>query len=362
MELAIEEARKGVGFVAPNPLVGCVILSAGGELLGHGYHQRVGEAHAEVNALNSIENSAALNGAHVFVTMEPCAHEGRTPSCARALAKLPIGKVVYGLVDPNPRVAGHGLEILKQAGIRVEKFEGLDDELEDLAEIFLHNMRSSRPFVALKVGTSLDGFSAKKSGESQWITSGESRQHVQWLRGAYDAVLIGADTFLQDRPRLNSRDPQFRDRMNRVILLDPNGKTLSELKGSRLLAAREDKDVIVVLKDGINPPSGLNVQVVRARLAHDGNVDLDVMLKDLFALSVTSILVEGGSFVFREFFEKKQFQRIYVFLAPILLGESASVSWTRDLHLPTLAESVKFQHGTWRCFGPDMLFSGRLIP
>jgi diaminohydroxyphosphoribosylaminopyrimidine deaminase/5-amino-6-(5-phosphoribosylamino)uracil reductase len=183
MKLAIEEAARGAGFVAPNPLVGCVILSRDGALIGRGHHERIGEGHAEVRALESVADVSQLNAAQVFVTLEPCAHQGRTPSCAEALAKLPIASVTYGLEDPNPLVAGKGAEILRAAGKTVQIFGGLKTELEEACEIFLMNMREKRAFVALKAAASLDGKIALPDGSSQWITGEESRAHVQSLRG-----------------------------------------------------------------------------------------------------------------------------------------------------------------------------------
>ncbi len=157
MKLAMEEALKGAPFVSPNPLVGCVILDSRGQLLSRGFHTAFGQPHAEVEALKGL-STEQLKGAHVVVTLEPCAHQGKTPSCAKLLASLPIAKVTYGLIDPNPLVAGQGVEILHAAGIKTELYQGpLQDELEEVCEEFLWNFRRQEIFVALKVAQSLDG-------------------------------------------------------------------------------------------------------------------------------------------------------------------------------------------------------------
>ena len=154
MALAIQEAKKGAGFVSPNPLVGCVILDRDGKFLSKGYHQVFGGAHAEVNAVQGLTDEQ-LRGAKLFVTLEPCAHEGKTPSCAKMLAKKPIAQVIYGLVDPNPLVSGQGAAILKQAGIAAEVFPHFQDELEEVCEVFLWNFRKQKVFISLKIDKTL---------------------------------------------------------------------------------------------------------------------------------------------------------------------------------------------------------------
>jgi diaminohydroxyphosphoribosylaminopyrimidine deaminase/5-amino-6-(5-phosphoribosylamino)uracil reductase len=314
MRLAIEEGKKGAGFVSPNPLVGCVILDRGDKLLGKGFHARVGENHAEINALAEIEDPNRLDGAHVYVTLEPCAHEGRTPSCAKILAKLPIASVTYGVEDPNPLVSGQGAGILREAGkaVKRESF-GLDRELEELAEIFLLNMRDKRPFIAVKIASSLDGKAALKDGTSQWITGEESRARVQYLRGCYDAVVTGLGTFLRDDPRLNSRDRKFENKRQRAVLLDPEGKSFAKLKGSKLLSVRAPEDVIVVTRPlGLKSPSGKHIEVPDA----GGAFDLYSLLPALQAEGIHSLFVEGGPVTASRCLLSKMSDRRYVVMAP----------------------------------------------
>jgi diaminohydroxyphosphoribosylaminopyrimidine deaminase/5-amino-6-(5-phosphoribosylamino)uracil reductase len=356
MLLAIKEGKRGAGFVSPNPLVGCVILDRDGRLLSKGYHARLGEAHAEVNALNQIEDPNRLDGAHVYITLEPCAHEGRTPSCAKTLSHLPIAAVTFGLQDPNPLVSGKGAEILRAAGKKVEVFSELQNELEDLAEIFLTNMKSRRPFVAVKVGASLDGKIALPDGSSQWITGEKSREHVQYLRGCYDAVLTGVGTFLRDNPRLNSRHPSFAQKKQKVILLDPSGKSFSRLKDSNLILMRESGDVTVVTGPlGMVAPAGVNhIEVPDA----EGSFDLQALMGDLGAVGIHSFFVEDGPYTVTSFLRAKLVDRLYLFQAMRILGEG--LSWTSSFSIASLTQAIELRNVTHDHFGSDLLISGRI--
>lgn len=355
MALAIEEARKGAGFVSPNPLVGCVILDREFSLLSTGYHAKVGEAHAEINALNQINNPKRLEGAHLFVTLEPCAHEGRTPSCAKALAKLPLASVTFGLVDPNPQVSGKGAEILRKAGIQVHQIRDLQDELEELTEVFLMNMRQRRPFVALKVAASIDGRIALNSGESQWLTGEASRQHVQFLRGCYDAVVTGVNTFLRDNPRLNARDPRFEGRSNRVVLLDPTGKSLAKLKASNLWKVRSPEEITLVT--GPQVKCDLPLDHLALPKGSDG-FSLVELLDQLRSRNMHSLWVESGAYTSSHFLKAGLVDRLYLYQAPKILGEG--MSWTSALKISSLDKAVRLEQVKFTSFGEDLLTTARL--
>lgn len=362
MWMAIEEAKKGVGFVSPNPLVGCVILDSNFELLAKGYHAKVGGPHAEVAALSAVSDSSKLKGAHVFVTLEPCAHHGRTPPCAEALARLPLASVTYGLLDPNPLVAGKGIEILKQAGIAVHTLPELNDDLEDLAEIFLTNMREKRPFVAIKVASSLDGQIALKSGESQWITSEDARAHVQELRGAYDAVMVGVGTFLADNPKLNSRDPRFQSKAQKAVLLDPDGRSFEKLSSSALLQVRKPEHLFVVTDENITLPAGLlGVKHLKVSMTKE-RWDWSSIFARLFENEVKSVFVEGGGFVYSQLLKEQQADRLYIYIAPKILGAGGGLAWTKDLSLERLSDAVSLSRVKRLSFGPDLLVTGRVLP
>ncbi|MGZ3721579.1 MAG: bifunctional diaminohydroxyphosphoribosylaminopyrimidine deaminase/5-amino-6-(5-phosphoribosylamino)uracil reductase RibD [Bdellovibrionales bacterium] len=356
MKLAIEEGKRGAGFVSPNPLVGCVILGREGNIIGKGHHARIGEAHAEVNALESIQDKTQIEGAQVFVTLEPCAHEGRTPSCAKTLAKLPIASVSYGLKDPNPLVSGRGAEILRAAGKNVIAYSGLQNELEELCEIFLMNMREKRPFVALKAAASLDGKIALSDGTSQWITGEPARAHTQYLRGCYDAVLAGAGTFIKDNPRLNSRDLHFATKRSKVILLDPEGITLPLLQGSALLEVRVPEDVYIVTAS--KRKTDLPIRQLVSPLVN-GEFDLSVVLQQLYSEKINSIFIEGGAYTYSSFLRQKQADRVCLYVAPKILGDG--ITWSAGLTTSSLSDAISLRDMRSEKIGEDFLFSGKLV-
>ena len=198
---AISLAKKGEGWTNPNPMVGAVIVKDG-RIIGEGYHKKYGELHAERNAFASLKESA--KGATMYVTMEPCCHYGKTPPCTQAIIEHEIGKVVIGSKDPNPKVSGKGVQILKEAGISVEE-NFLREECDKLNPIFFHYIRTKMPYVVMKYAMTLDGKIATKTGESKWITGKEAREEVQHMRHRYMGIMVGIGTVLADDPMLNVR-------------------------------------------------------------------------------------------------------------------------------------------------------------
>ncbi len=336
MKLAIHEALKGAPFVSPNPKVGCVILNSHGELLTTGYHKKFGEGHAEVEALKGL-SSEHLKGAHVIVTLEPCAHEGKTPSCAKTLAKLPIKKVTYGLVDPNPLVAGQGAKILKDTGVEVEEYQGaLKNELEETCEEFIWNFRQKKVFVAMKVAQSLDGKIALLNGESKWITCPESRQKVHELRAQYDAVLVGKNTVLVDNPSLDIRHSHIQ-KENKVIVLDRSGEVLKK------------KDHLKVFS--VHKPE--NVSVLSSQ-------DLNSLLDELYKKGIRSLMVEGGGQVYSSFLAQGLVQRLHLFTAPIILGKG--IGWSDGFNLADISKKLELKSEKSQQFGQDTYLTGKILP
>ena len=350
MEIALQEAQKGIGFVAPNPPVGAVIVDSEGTFLSKGYHSAYGKEHAEVSALKNC--SGSLEGATLYVTLEPCAHQGLNPPCADHLSTLPLRKVCIGVQDPNPKVCGQGIEKLRKSSIQVEIYEGkLKNKLYELIEIFSHNMKYEKPFVALKIASSLDG--CISDPHHRWITNEQSRQHVSFIRGHYDAVCVGSQTLIQDNPRLNSRHTQFESKKNYAIILDPRGECSDFLKSSLVTQVRDKSKVIVVTSSDLyQNHSG---SVIQIPVNSKGLFDLDPLLKELFKRGIYSLLVEGGAQTFASFFSVTQ--RFYLFLAPTFIG-SQGLSWNQDLlFTPSRLESVQYA-----VFGEDTLITGRLDP
>lgn len=375
MQLAISEAYKGASFVSPNPMVGAVVLDKEGKFLGSGHHEFYGGPHAEVNALKNL-STEELTGAHVIVTLEPCAHQGKTPSCAKMMAQLPLKKVTYGIVDPNPLVAGKGEKILVDAGISAALFSSEDKnlekkiliQLEEVCEAFLCNFRNKKIFVTLKMASSLDGQVALKSGESQWITGPESREYVHYLRSCHDAILAGKGTIEFDNPSLNIRHPII-DKKNKVIVIDGEGvllKNYCNLKISQIHAAEnifwcvaeELKDSIeTVLKNLKQAP-----KIIFVKTSMGGDLNLDHLLDQLFAAGLRSIMVEGGAITASSFIAAGRVNRIYLFQAPIVMGAGGSRSWTETLRIESMSEKIKIKNPRYKTFGDDFMITGSISP
>lgn len=368
MLLAIAEARKGQWHCSPNPRVGCVVLDDQGKFLASGYHEYFGGPHAEVKALTGLTTDQ-LKGAQVFVTLEPCAHEGKTPSCAKMLAQLPIQKVIYGLVDPNPLVSGQGIAIIEKAGIKTELFDGMQSELEEVCEHFLWNQRQKLPFVSLKLASSLDGQIALKNGESQWITNAKSREHVHYLRAMHSAVLIGSATFRLDNPTLNIRYPGVK-KFNKVIVLDPKGLVLNLYHASKLSEAHRSENVYWIIDELVlkKNPQWYQNSPEKDSLPHligvpsnsTGQLDLNILLQKIWNEKIYSVLIEGGARTASAFLERELVNRLYLFLAPLLIGAQGGRSWTEGMSIAHMQERLELKNPQHLFFDKDILITGLL--
>lgn len=371
MRLAISEAYKGATRVSPNPLVGAVVLDKQGGFLACGYHEYYGGPHAEVNALKNLSYED-LQGAHVFVTLEPCAHEGKTPSCAKTMAKLPLKKVTFGLIDPNPLVAGQGAEILRQVGIEAEVFSAQSPEedqdikvkLEEVCEAFLWNFRHKKVFVALKMASSLDGQVALSSGESQWITGSESREYVHYLRACYDAILVGKGTVEFDNPSLDIRHSKI-EKKNKVVVIDSEGSLLQRFSDLKLSKAHEPADIFWCVayeeKDKIEKIlSAMSVKpnIVFVKTAAEGSLDLEDLLAQLYAKGLRSLMVEGGAITASSFISYGLVNRLYIFQAPIIMGSGGSRSWTETVKVSSMKEKIQVRSPRYLTFGSDFMITG----
>lgn len=364
MRFAISEAYKGAPYVSPNPLVGCVILDSQGCFLQSGYHHFFGGPHAEIEALKGL-TPQQLKDAHVIVTLEPCAHEGKTPSCAKALAALPIAKVTFGLVDPNPLVAGQGAEILRAAGKLAEEFPRLKNELEQVCEVFLKNFRHQSPdqkmFVALKVASSLDGQMALKTGESKWITSEASRLRSHSLRACYDAILVGSGTVRTDDPSLNIRHSHI-TKKNKVVVLDPEGELLPQFSQWRLSKLHSPENLFWCVKEDLkfsDEDGGPTILKIKSR---GGEFDLSDLLAQLYQQGLRSVFVEGGSYTLSRFIRSGRADRLYLFLAPTLLGAGGGLSWTKDFEISEMNKKIHIYNLQTEAVGGDFLISGSFHP
>lgn len=360
---AIKEARKAMGRVSPNPAVGCIILDKNFHLIGKGHTQKPGSDHAEVQAIKSIKDGESrLTGAHVFVTLEPCAHQGRTGSCAQLLAQYPIDTLYYGELDPNPLVNGKGLSILQDKGIKtVSLNDEFSLELEKLYEAFFCNQKQKMTFVSLKMAASLDGKVALQNGESQWITSESARVHAHWIRSIHDALITGVNTFLHDDPKMNIRHGPLAGKEMKVIILDPKGRSISKINSSNLLKTHHPKNVFVVIDKSQCEviKESMEFNVIEARTLESGSIDLSQLLKQLYSdYGICSVLVEAGGVTNSEFLQQKTVHRIYNYMAPVFLGQG--LSGTENYQLSRLSDKTPLQKVQFKKLGPDFLITGKL--
>lgn len=318
MHHALTLAERALGCVAPNPAVGCVIVSSEGRVVGRGWTQPGGRPHAETVAL--AQAGSAARGATAYITLEPCAHFGQTPPCADALIAAGIARVVAAVEDPDPRVKGKGFETLRRAGVEV--MTGVrEDEATALNAGFFLRLTQGRPLVTLKVAQSKDGKTIRTSGD-RWITGEEARRFGHLLRAKHDAILIGIGTALADDPELTCRLPGLENRSPIRIVLD------TELRlpaGSKLAAtARQVPVLVMTAAQGGDALRAEGVEIVEIAKNDSGGLDLAAVLRDLARRGITRVLIEGGPAVASAFLAAGLVDRLEIFSAPIELGDGGS--------------------------------------
>lgn len=318
MRAALGLARRGLGAVAPNPAVGCVLVNEG-RVVGRGWTQPGGRPHAETEAVARAGGAAA--GATAYVTLEPCAHHGKTPPCAEALVEAGIGRAVVALEDPDPRVSGRGIASLREAGIAVTVGVCAEEAAELNAGFFLR-MREERPLVTLKTATTLDGRIATHGGESQWITGQAARALGHRLRAEHDAVLVGSGTAMADDPMLTCRLPGLEERSPIRVVLDSHLRL--PLTAKLVASARQVPTWIVTLQDNEEGRRraylDCGVDVIEVPRDADGNPDLTLGLRALARRGLTRLLVEGGGHTAASLLRLGAVDRIAWFRAPRLIG------------------------------------------
>lgn len=361
MAEALELAKQGKGAVSPNPLVGCVIVDKDGNKIGEGYHRKFGEAHAEVNAVESVKDPKALKGATVYVTLEPCSHHGKTPPCAMMLAKLPIYRVVVAMKDPNPEVDGKGILHLRNKGIEVE-IGVLQEEAEKLNEFFIHHQTFGRPFITLKIAQTADGYLAAADGESQWITGKKSRKLVHIWRSEYDAVLVGRTTAITDNPSLTVR--HVSGRQPKRVVIDGPYELPKELN---LFSDKfEEKTTIITWnKEASSTDADPMLKLMKQNYFRgdiiqvskvDGHADLRQAFKILGNKGISSVLVEGGQQLSSALLKLGLVDKIELFIAPKLLG--AGTRSLIGIGINKMRDIAELKDVTWTQIGDDMLLTG----
>lgn len=352
IERAMKLAWRAKGKTSPNPLVGALVVK-NNEVIASGYHKKAGLPHAEALVLDAAGERA--KAATLYVTLEPCAHFGRTPPCTERIIRSGIKEVIIGMVDPNPLNNGKGIAILRSRGIRVQ-VGFLEDRLKKLNEVFIKYITKKMPFVTVKVAQSLDGKSASKTGDSKWITSDKSRAFSHRLRRDYDAVMVGVNTVLRDNPKLQAwyakkspvkivvdsqlSTPQqaniFSDNA-RVIIVTLPAKPGQETENRKLLSQKAE---ILEVKE------------------KEGQINLKSMMKKLAQLEIANILVEGGGTLIGSLFDEGLVDKILFFISPKIIGGKEAISSVMGEGISRIDRAVKLKEVKLRRIGEDFLVEG----
>lgn len=356
MEYALGLARLALGYTSPNPAVGAVLVKAG-KIVGAGYTQPAGFAHAEIMALKQAGDRA--RGATLFVTLEPCCHHGRTPPCTEALIKAGVSEVHAAMIDPNPKVSGKGIAELEKAGIKVHVGE-YEDKVREINEAYIKWITTGLPLVTAKFAMSLDGKIATRRSDSKWISSEEARKYVHNLRHTVDAVMVGVNTVLIDNPRLTARwvgrGGTTTHQPLRVVV-DSKGRTplnanLFKEPGKTIIAVAQPLD-----KEKAGGLARLGVEVIELR-ADDGLVDLERLLKVLGERQITSVLVEGGSSLLGSLFDCGLIDKVMAFVAPLIIGGDGAKTAVGGSGVERIAAAMRCERVKVERFGDDVLISG----
>ncbi|MDO5554392.1 MAG: bifunctional diaminohydroxyphosphoribosylaminopyrimidine deaminase/5-amino-6-(5-phosphoribosylamino)uracil reductase RibD [Planctomycetia bacterium] len=375
MQRAIDLAKFGRGDVEPNPMVGCLIVrpdlhDASGmvdivqdplpQVVGKGYHQKYGEAHAEVNALR--EAGELARGGTLYVTLEPCCHTGKTPPCCKAILEAGIKRVVVGMTDPNPVVHGNGLEILRQEGIEVE-IGVLAEQVATLYAPYITRLTKKRPWIIGKWAMTLDGKMATKTGSSYWISNEKSRQRLHYLRSYMDAIMIGSRTAMEDDPKLTVRLPEGETpHRTPVRIVFDSGGTLSVFSELALSA----RDVPLLLIFGPNTPpekvrfwegKGAEVLVLEYP-THEQR--LITLMETLAERGMTNVLIEGGGKLLGHLFDLEYLDEVHVFVAPKIVGGDKAVVPVGGIGRELMKSATDLINREVETIGTDILISGRL--
>ncbi len=363
MQRALSLAVMGEGFVSPNPLVGCVIVSKEGDLIGEGYHEKFGKEHAEVNAINSVEDRSQLAGSTLYVTLEPCSHHGKTPPCADLITDLPFKRVVAAMKDPTGKVSGKGIEKIKESGIAVD-VGVLKKEAEAINETWLHFIEFGRPFVKLKIAQTADGYIAAPNGDSKWISCTESRELVHRWRSRCDAVMVGRNTALHDNPSLTVRLVEGRQ-PKRVVIDGP-----LELPRHLNLFSDQFEEKTIVITHNLERSKAVADPMLKMLQSNyfrgevmvtdpmDGHVNLKQALKKLGEAGITSLLVEGGQQLSTALIKRGLADRLHLFTAPKLLGGGTKSIF--GLGKNRMEDIIPFKNFEWEQTGTDMLLTADL--
>lgn len=348
MKLAIQLAKKRKGLTHPNPTVGAVIVKDG-KVIGRGFHLRAGLPHAEREAIKDAKSKGFdIKGSTMYVTLEPCCHYGKTPPCTEAIIEEGISRVVVATLDPNPLVAGKGVEVLKQHGVEVE-IGVLENQAKELNQDFFTYISQKRPFIHLKIAQTVDGKIATRTGSSRWITCDKSRKFVHRLRAQATAVMVGKNTVLEDNPYLTVRGLKAEKQPYRVIVdknleIPPNYNVFNpDTKVYIIASPNSDSSKFDPLE---------HVKVIKLPL-HGEKFNLEDILSALYGEGVVHLFVEGGKGLFTQFIKQNLWDRISLFVAPKMIGEDG-VSAIGQLGVEDISEAFEFSIKKVRRFDKDI--------
>ena len=357
MRKAMILAEKGSGHVAPNPLVGAVIIN-NGALISQGFHSAYGGAHAEVNAIESAR--LPLQGATLVVTLEPCSHHGNTPPCCERIVAGGISKVVIGIKDPNPLVSGRGIDYLREHGVTV-LVGVLEEALNVQNEAFIHYISSKTPFITMKTAMTLDGKIATVTGDSRWVSGEDSRQRVHEMRQALQGIMVGVQTVIADNPLLTTRieNSLIKSSHPVPIVVDSSGRIPLE---SKLIQCKEDRSIIIATTDqmSLEKENALKLkgcQIIRCESVNN-RVDLRCLVKQLGQQGMSSILLEGGSRLNYSALEAGIVQKVVSFIAPKFIGGSRSKTPVGGCGIPKMSDAIELDGVTWEKSGSDICIKG----
>lgn len=372
MMMALELAANGAGHTSPNPLVGAVIVR-NGEVIGAGWHEYCGGLHAERNAIKDcFERGNDPKGATIYVTLEPCCHYGKTPPCTEAIIERGFSRVVYGAFDPNPKVAGKGLEILKKAGIEVDG-PVLNRECLEINDIFFHYITTGLPFVIMKYAMTADGKIAAYTGDSRWVTGEAARKHTHKTRKRVAAIMVGIGTVLADDPMLNCRleEPDLkRDGTPFDRSVDPVRVVCdSNLRiplDCRIVKTAGAIRTIVACADGADPEKKAalekaGVEVIDVMADRDGRASLPLIIEKLGALGLDSVLLEGGAELNFSALEDGIPDKLQVYIAPKLIGGAGAKSPIGGKGIAKMADCVDLGRPKITRLGDDLLLEYRFV-
>ena len=359
IKIALDLAKQGAGFTSPNPMVGAVIVKDN-EIVGKGFHEAVGKAHAEVNAINDA--GLLANGATLYVTLEPCNHIGRTPPCTKKIASSGIKRVVVAMRDPNPHVQGGGIDFLTDIGVEVAT--GIcENEAKKQNEIFIKYINTKRPFVIVKCAATLDGQIATMTGDSKWVTSEKSREYVHGLRHLCDAIMVGIDTVKRDDPALTTRLDGINCLDPVRVILDTH---LSIPEEAKILGMDSNSKTIIITGDSFSKDKKKRIEkkgaLVVTSPVKNALIDLDHLIDYLGSINITSLLIEGGGKVIASAFKAKIVDKINFFYGSKILGGNNGKSICNGLGPALMKDSIQIQDIDVTLFGNDVLIEGYVWP